>query len=486
MKEKRYLFSRLCAAVLLAAVGLSGCSMTAAPPPDRVDGTVGDYWKGIVIDPQKGYQVTVESAFSNGEMARAEEALREAGVISGEPREWGEAVSRAEFICLLIRALGEDPAPLGLPGESWYAPYIRTGYELGLFADSAQAMTFTPASGFLLGDKGWPPMDEQLCRYDAAALLAPLLSGEGTVAFSDEDSIPEALKPIVHRGTELFPPLLDGAFHGDGPVSWGHSLVCAQRVMEGHKPLPGPAETQPLGEVLAQGRIVHAGGRVAKTDGRAVGSSNSAEAVLNAYRAGERVLEIDFNWTSDGELVCIHDWGSRFSSQITEGQALSLEEWKKARIYGELTPLTLESLAVFLREHPDLYVVTDVKEGNVEAAGRIVQTCPDLLERFVIQIYREEEYEPVAALGFPFIIFTLYDLPQREKLDTGKWADFAAGHPLTGYTYPVELMNVEGYTEAMRRIGLPLFVHTVNGSGEIQNCYDRGITAVYTDDVLGQ
>ena len=487
MNGKKRSALRLCSAALIAALSLGGCSMTVSPPPDRGEDGAGSYLTGVEIDPQTGYRLTVASSFSEEEMDRAQAALREAGVISEEPKEWGEAATRAEFICLLVRALGGRPVPQGLSGESWYAPYVRAGYELGLFAGGPEMISFTPSGGFLLGNKGWPPMDEPISRYDAAALLAPLRpqEEEGTAGFSDGDAIPEPLEPLVRRAGTLLPPLLDGGFHGDGPVSWGQSLVCAQRVMEGHEDLPEPAGARPLGELLTQGRrIVHAGGKIPRSDGRVQVSSNSAEAVVNAYRAGERVLEIDFNWTSDGELVCIHDWSSRFSSQITEGKPLSLEEWKKVRLFVELTPLTLESLAGFLREHPDLYVVTDVKEGNVEAAGRIAQTCPDLLERFVIQIYADDEYDPVAALGFPNMIYTLYSLPNAKKLDTRYWAEFAAEHPLAGYTYPVEFLDVEGYTQEMAKTGLPLFVHTVNGDEAIRRCYDMGITAVYTDDVL--
>lgn len=485
MKNHPSSFFRSGALLLSIVLTLSGCGMTAAPPPERERRTEGNYLTGGYIDPEKGYQATVESTFSDRRITQAQTALEAAGIPTGEPERLRTAVSRAEFITLLVRTLNGEPEPLGLPGESRYASYVLAGYRMGLFASCADVLSFTPSGGFLTGDGGWPSMEEPISRYDAAALLAPLLPAEeGTVAFSDEKEIPASLRESVRRAAELFPPLPDGSFCGEGPVSWGHSLVCAQRLMQDHLPLPSPPTAQPLEALLSQeGRIVHAGGRVLKSDGRSSVSTNSAEAVLNAYRSGERVLEIDFNWTDDGELACIHDWGSRFSGQITQGQPLSLEEWKKVRLFGELTPLTLDSLACFLREHPEVYVVTDVKDGNVEAAQRIARTCPDLLERFVIQIYTDAEYESVAELGFSHIIFTLYSLSRAEKLDIRHWVEFAAAHPLTGYTYPVEYLEVEGYTQAMAETGLPLFVHTVNGQEDIRRCYAQGISAVYTDDI---
>ncbi len=40
---------------------------------------------------------------------------------------------------------------------------------------------------------------------------------------------------------------------------------------------------------------------------------------------------------------------------------------------------------------------------------------------------------------------------------------------------------MDGYNEAMKETGVPLFVHTVNGREEMEMCYDAGITAIYTD-----
>lgn len=55
---------------------------------------------------------------------------------------------------------------------------------------------------------------------------------------------------------------------------------------------------------------------------------------------------------------------------------------------------------------------------------------------------------------------------------------------MTGYTFPVEWMEREGYVEEMKKTGLPLLVHTVNGEAAIRDCYAAGIGAVYTDEVL--
>ena len=57
--------------------------------------------------------------------------------------------------------------------------------------------------------------------------------------------------------------------------------------------------------------IIHAGGRI---DG--VTGTNSLEALEETYAVGGRAIEIDFDWTSDGHQVCIHDFTDRFTTQL--------------------------------------------------------------------------------------------------------------------------------------------------------------------------
>ena len=185
--------------------------------------------------------------------------------------------------------------------------------------------------------------------------------------------------------------------------------------------------------------------------------------------------------TADGRLACIHKWNSSYAPQITDGVPITLAQWLEADLLGELTPLCLESLADFMRQHPDLYVVTDVKDDNIGAVEIIAAVCPDLLDRFVVQIYSDREYEAVRQAGISNIIYTLYNLSGAEKADTDHWVEFAAEYSLVGYAYPLEWFKMDGYNEAMKETGVPLFVHTVNGREEMEMCYDAGITAIYTD-----
>jgi len=224
--------------------------------------------------------------------------------------------------------------------------------------------------------------------------------------------------------------------------------------------------------------ITHAAGTIDGMNG-----SNSLEALQQAYDAGCRYVEIDFQFTADGELACIHDWYRQYTSAIlADGTALTLEEFKACRIYDRYTPLWLGSLADFMTDHPDLYIITDIKTDNPRAASLIGERYPGLTDRFIIQIYDGSEYDAVRDAGFDHIIYTLYMLDWNSKTDTAALCRYAAGHPLLGYTFSYELCSVEGYVDGMLQAGVPLYIHTVNGDDQ-QQYFDMGITGIYTDDL---
>ncbi len=223
--------------------------------------------------------------------------------------------------------------------------------------------------------------------------------------------------------------------------------------------------------------ILHAGGVTPE----GVTGSNSLEALEHSYENGFRLLELDFSWTCDGELVCVHDWNA-FYGRILDTDSPTLAQFEAVRdsTYG-FTSLTLDHLIAWLREHPGVSIVTDIKEDCAAGAALIAQRCPDLRSRFIIQIYHPEEYDQVADLGFEHIILTVYQMSWSEKQDTAALVRFAAEHPLEGITFPAELADTPGYVEALLEAQVPLFVHTVNDPADQAALVRQGISGIYTD-----
>jgi hypothetical protein len=135
-----------------------------------------------------------------------------------------------------------------------------------------------------------------------------------------------------------------------------------------------------------------------------------------------------------------------------------------------------------MTEHPDLYIITDIKTDNPKAAVMIAERYPALTDRFIIQIYDGSEYDAVRDAGFDHIIYTLYMLDWNSKTDTKALCEYAAGHPLLGFTFSYELCDVDGYVKGMMKAGIPLYVHTVNGDEEQLKYFEMGISGIYTDE----
>lgn len=219
--------------------------------------------------------------------------------------------------------------------------------------------------------------------------------------------------------------------------------------------------------------IIHAGGEI---DG--IFGTNSLEALEATYAKGYRVVEMDFVLSSDGVPVCLHDWA--YSPEFS-GSPMTEEEFVSVDIHGKYTALTLDMLAAWMVSRSDAYVVTDIKENNVEVLRLIAKEHPEIVPRIIPQIYQYDEYVHVLSLGYSNMILTLYRLPSyNEKADGAYNAAFAKRHELLAVTADFTLAKPEFVKEFNAR-GVPLYVHTVNDETEQNSYISMGVTGVYTD-----
>lgn len=217
---------------------------------------------------------------------------------------------------------------------------------------------------------------------------------------------------------------------------------------------------------------------------RQFSGANALEGLVRCADAGAAAVELDFSFTADGALVCLHHWSEMYIPGAGYGVPMSLAEFRASRIYGCFTPLTLADAAAFFREHPDMTLVTDIKERFDEAAEVIAEACADFSDRVVVQIYEESQYGIARTLGFERIAYTLYALPWEEKLDTAAHTAFAQTHDLEWIAFDVSLCDHAVFLEEMLRIGVPLYVHTVNEKETTEFLLDIGIAGVYTDTII--
>lgn len=225
--------------------------------------------------------------------------------------------------------------------------------------------------------------------------------------------------------------------------------------------------------------------------------TNAKEALERSYRDGNRVMECDFALTSDGQIVACHDWEvwnrkTNPDAATEEDYVPSLAVFMQCRIMGKYTPLSGDDIVLFMKEHPDLYIITDTKEADpdkiiegftalVDAAVR--NECEETLDRMVVQIYHGYMYDLVNDIyPFPHYIYTLYQEGYRGEADKMReYAKYCVLHNIDVIT-----MNAACYQEELleicNRYGLRLFVHTVNEKDEIASFTGSGI-GVYTDNL---
>lgn len=214
--------------------------------------------------------------------------------------------------------------------------------------------------------------------------------------------------------------------------------------------------------------------------------SNSREALDVAAARGLRRIEIDFETTRDGRVVAAHDWGQTYVELrpgVLPAPLARYFQWGRpdhatflaTPMKGGLTPIDAPGLAEWLKAHPDVKIVTDIKSNNVAILGRLIADGVPR-EKLVPQIYSRGELAPVRGMGFDEIIYTLYrdtDVPIPEVIA------FARKHRVAVTIHSARVARAD--VQAFRDAGVPLYVHTINEPDRAIRLQEWGAAGIYTD-----
>jgi glycerophosphoryl diester phosphodiesterase len=221
--------------------------------------------------------------------------------------------------------------------------------------------------------------------------------------------------------------------------------------------------------------IAHAGGGINQKT-----YTNSLEALNSNYEKGFRFFEIDFSWTSDGELVAIHDWNEsvrrRFDVDGSEIRVLTKADFLKLKSRDQLTQLTMEHILRWAAEKGDAYIVTDVKEDNIKALKQIKLKHNEFKKYIIPQTYNYDEYDDAIRLGFGKVILTLY----RMKTDPVDVVKFCIENSPFAITMHWEVAET-GLAYFLSRNNTTVYAHTVNDLKHFQSLRKIGVFGIYTD-----
>lgn len=193
------------------------------------------------------------------------------------------------------------------------------------------------------------------------------------------------------------------------------------------------------------------------------------------YRRGQRLFEIDFAWTSDDELVLVHDWES-YEAPAGSSIPPSLAEFLEHDPQRHASMFTLYE---WLAGHPDAFIVTDCKKRSLACLERIRMERPELVPRFIPQIYQLKDFDLARARGFRHIVLTLYRSLAGASGET--ILDFARTHELFAVTMPQSRADESDLASLLRDAGVAVYVHTINDVEVARSMQERGAWGVYSD-----
>ena len=131
--------------------------------------------------------------------------------------------------------------------------------------------------------------------------------------------------------------------------------------------------------------IAHAGGMINKFI-----YTNSLEALNLNYERGFRLFELDIIKTSDGQFVAAHDWGHWADIVNYKGNfPISKEEFLKHRIYGKFTPMDMEKINLWFKEHKDAILITDKVNQPKEFSELFTDKNRLMMELFSLDAVKE-------------------------------------------------------------------------------------------------
>lgn len=221
--------------------------------------------------------------------------------------------------------------------------------------------------------------------------------------------------------------------------------------------------------------IYHAGGGIDGLD-----YTNSKEALENTLATGNRYIEIDFAYTSDQELVCMHYWKEQWTSE----DAPSLQEFTNGQIFGKYTPMTASDLITYMEKYPDLYVIVDTKEsdhlGVIKDLIQLSAYDTSITDRFIIQLYEAGEKAEIIQL-YPFsdnnFLFTAYKLGSRFP---NKIMNICYEENISVVTVPYGDWDQETLDLFLSK-NITIFENTVNRPDLANEELQRGVHGLYTD-----
>lgn len=219
---------------------------------------------------------------------------------------------------------------------------------------------------------------------------------------------------------------------------------------------------------------------------------NSREGFLAMYEQGVRLFELDLSKTSDGVWVCRHNWKESLGQWEGNGKKILTEkQFKKRKIYGKYTSMTLEDFFLLLKDHPDAFVMIDSKQYSLRNYQRTLEDyyeyvetarsagAEDALNQIIPEIYSQAMFSGTAMIyAFPSYIYSLWQEYAEEDLE--EIASFCHEKGIGAATIYWKYWS-EAAEQIFEKQGVRLYVYTVNDRNQARGYLAEGAEGICTD-----
>lgn len=228
--------------------------------------------------------------------------------------------------------------------------------------------------------------------------------------------------------------------------------------------------------------VAHSGGEI---DGHKY--TNSMEAWIKSYNEGIRVFDADLNLTSDGVLVLRHAWSDDLGqNSISKCDVPTYSEFRNTLIFQKYTPMSVEDMFQFMKEHEDVYVACDFKEFDQNIIMELVRIAKEIggdevLQRVIISFYCYSDYETIKEI-YPFDNWAIRQYAQ-EPHNYSELATFCVKNDIhvcmVGEYYIDEADDISVLTKC----GIEVFAAVVNEKEKYDEYKMMGIKGVVSDSL---
>ena len=211
---------------------------------------------------------------------------------------------------------------------------------------------------------------------------------------------------------------------------------------------------------------------------------NSKESLLSSLDNGYKYIEFDLQYTSDSIIVCVHNWEQFNKASIPDicGQdsdkymkVPSYAEFKKRRIYGKYTPLSLQDVIQIQSQIP-FTIVTDLI-SDVKALNNYF--LKKLRRNVIVEAFSETDYKELKAAGYT----PMLSLGCISIIPDG--LSFICSNILNNeYEWIVAEQHSSKRTLRLLRklFGIKIALHTVNSAAFYSWHLANDVDLIYTDN----